>query len=119
MRRAHQVRLDKTRGHGAARLCPPYAALQELPRHFRPFVATAIGQRFLAVLRPISLVPRAQAADARACGLDALMRRVDEKPLDRPYVSGREPPVVAPEPAQIDERITGDAAGRIDIRIEI
>ena len=47
------------------------------------------------------------------------MRVVEQHPLDLPHVRVRQPPVVVAHHAQIDDGVAGDAAGEVDVRIDV
>src|SRR5262245_65858944 len=47
------------------------------------------------------------------------MRMIDQCAFERPHVSAREPPVVTSERVEIERGIAFDAAGLIDIGVEI
>src|SRR4051794_19518817 len=93
--------------------------LQELGGDFRPLLLAAIEQRLLAVLLAIIGVALAHAPHALACGLDAVVRGPQQQALDRPYVLFREAPVVIAHGGEIDHAIPGQAAGIVDIGIEV
>src|SRR6266540_3071856 len=110
------------RAQAATALQPPMldgSTLQELLRDLRPLVPAAIVQRLFSVLCPVVSVLRAQAPNPRMRCLDPVVPSLDQKPLDRPHVLGREPPIIRSQPAQIDQRVSLDAAGGVDIRIEV
>ena len=76
---------------------------------------TAVSCR---ISRDTRLIARTHAIDVWLRELDAMVRHVDQRALDLPHVPAREAPVVV-ELAQIVRPKALDAAGRIDIGVEV
>src|SRR5262249_25707769 len=75
--------------------------------------------RFSAVRQPVLAIPAAQRVDPPIGRSNLPMRVREQRALDFPYVAVGGPPVVAAEHAQIDNGIAGDAAGEVEVWIEI
>src|SRR5262249_26123246 len=87
---------------------------------FAPSIAAPVAlHRLPAVPPPVLAVPPAQRVDPLSGRLNLAVRIVEQDALDFPRIAFRRPPVVAGENAKIDNRVAGDAAGVVDIRIEI
>src|SRR5262245_24767642 len=95
------------------------ASHKKFLRNFGPLLAAAIEHRLFAVLRAVCSIPRAISQDALAPAPERLMPEAQKGSLDRPHVFPRKPPIIAAQPAQIEEPISGETPGEVDVRIEI
>src|SRR5262245_51696190 len=96
-----------------------YEALQKLFRNFSPLLAAAIEQRLFAVLRQVGSIAPTKSPDALAASPERLVPETQERAFDRPHVFSSKPPIVRSQPAQIEQPISGDASGEVDVRVEI
>lgn len=64
-------------------------------------------------------ISRTQSPDTLASHFDRSARIAYQRSLERPQVSGRESPVVGSELAQVEQRISFDASGKIHKRIDV
>src|SRR5262249_19706478 len=96
-----------------------YEALQKLFRNFGPLLAAAIEQRLFAVLRQVCSIAPTKSPDALAASPERLVPETQERAFDRPHVFSSKPPIVRSQPAQIEQPISGDASGEVDVRVEI
>src|SRR5688572_12660461 len=65
-----------------------------------------------------SILP-AERIDAAIGRPDRNVRPIPQQSLDFPEIAGRKPPVIAAELAQVDDRVSLDAAGVVDVALYI
>src|SRR5437764_1398461 len=69
--------------------------------------------------RHVRAVALAIAPNTLARAFNGFMRVTQQRSLDGPYISPGELPVERTQSAQIEQRVSGDGAGEIDVRIEV
>ena len=93
----------------------------ELLRQRRPpFPPFVVDRLAAAVRRAVGAIPFPQLPESRVRRLDRAMRIVEQHALDLPDVGRGQPPVVVAHLLrEIDDGVAGDAAGVVDVRIDV